>query len=346
MNSSLVETTASVRLHYVTDDEPGIRRVRRRATFIYRTPDDRLVRDEKTLRRIRALVIPPAWSDVWICLSPHGHLQATGRDTAGRKQYRYHPRWRAIRDETKYARLATFGRLLPKIRARVRRDLRLPGIPRNKVLATIVRLMETTHLRVGNEEYLRANNSHGLTTLYDRHVQVRRNGLSFHFRGKGGKPCDVTLDDPRMAAIVRRCRDLPGQKLFQYVDEHGRRRTVGSADVNAYLREISGGDFTAKDFRTWAGTLWAARAVCESEPPQNRRACKRVGSAIVRVAAEHLGNTVAVCRKSYIHPLVLAAVDDRSLRRLLVPSGGVTKSPTAFEAMLLRYLKAGARRAA
>jgi DNA topoisomerase-1 len=275
------------------------------------------VREPATLARIRSLAIPPAWTAVWICAAPNGHLQATGRDARGRKQYRYHPRWRAARDDTKYERMLSFGRALPKIRAAVARDLARQGMPRERVLATVVRLLEATLVRVGNEEYARANHSFGLTTLTDRHVEVDGSRIRFHFRGKSGKAHDITMTDRRLARLVHRCRDLPGQHLFQYVDDNGTPQPIESANVNLYLREISGHDFTAKDFRTWAGTLLAAQQLVSSEgagaedQPGEPRATG-IGSAIAAVAAR-LGNTVAVCRKSYIHPAVLQAFRDRAL---------------------------------
>jgi DNA topoisomerase I len=327
------------KLKLVSDTAPGIQRLKggRSVTFRFR---GRPVRSTTTLQRIRSLVIPPAWTDVWICRSPQGHIQATGRDARGRKQYKYHPRWREVRDQTKYERLASFGNVLPKIRARVRRDLARPHLPREKVLATVVRLMETTSLRVGNEEYVRSNGSYGLTTLRDRHVAVRGPVLRFCFRGKSGKLRDVELTDRRLARIVRRCRDLPGQMLFQYVDDTRRRRTVTSGDVNDYLREISGYDFTAKDFRTWTGTLLGARCLQKVRVPRNQREVKRRCNEVVHAVAEQLGNTDAVCRKSYIHPLVLEAVGKEEwLRRFIRgPSSGLATA-AAWERFLVRAIK-------
>jgi DNA topoisomerase-1 len=265
------------------------------------------IREAATLARIRALAIPPAWRDVWICPIAHGHLQAVGRDARGRKQYRYHPRWRAVRDETKYARLVEFARALPRIRTRVAADLARPGLTRAKVLATVVRLLETTAIRVGNEAYARENGSYGLTTLRNRHVTVRGSQLRFEFRGKGGKRHRVEVSDRRVADIVRRCQDLPGQELFQYRDESGRTQSIDSADINEYLREAGGGAFTAKDFRTWLGTVLAARHL--AEPARASRAVARrrhVRDAINRVSAQ-LGNTPTICRKCYVHPLVVDA---------------------------------------
>jgi len=300
-------------LRYVNDRRPGIRRRRSGAGFRYLTPGGRRVRDGETLARIRSLAIPPAWTDVWICPLAEGHLQATGRDARGRKQYRYHPRWREVRDENKYSRLIEFAGALPRIRRRLRRDLAQSGLPRVKVLAAIVRLLETTLIRIGNEEYARQNNSFGLTTIRNRHVRVRGNRLHFDFRGKSGKEREIDVYDRRLARIVRKCQDLPGQELFAYVGDDGEVHDVDSGDVNDYLREISGRDFTAKDFRTWAGTSLAAQALQEFEEFDSEAAAKRnITSAIERVA-QRLGNTKAVCRKCYIHPAVIDAYLDRTL---------------------------------
>jgi DNA topoisomerase I len=305
-----VESARAAGLRYVSEDSSGIRRRRAGRGFVYLDADGRRVRDAETLRRIRALVIPPAWRDVWISSAPTGHIQAVGRDARGRKQYRYHARWREVRDETKYTRMLVFARTLPRVRARVAHDLARPGLPREKVLATIVRLLETTLIRVGNQEYARANKSFGLTTLRTRHVDVAGTEVRFEFRGKGGKVHAVGVRDPRVARIVRRLQDLPGQELFQYLDESGARRSIGSADVNAYLNEIAGEDFTAKDFRTWAGTVLAALALAEVRAFATAREAKRnVVRAIERVASR-LGNTPAICRKSYVHPEVLNAYLD------------------------------------
>jgi len=299
------ESAASAGLRYVTDAAPGIRRKRAGSGFTYSGADGSRITDEKTLQRIRKLAIPPAYTDVWICPSPNGHLQATGRDARGRKQYRYHPRWREVRDETKFGRMVAFSEVLPRLRARVEADLGRAGLPREKVLATVVRLLECTNIRVGNDEYARANGSYGLTTLKDKHVEVSGGSLRFSFTGKSGKTHQVELSDRRLARIVQRCRDVPGEELFQYLDDDGARQTIGSGDVNDYLREISGQEFTAKDFRTWAGTMLAVRALRELGPMDTEREAK---SAIVRAVdqvAEQLNNTRAVCRKYYIHPTVL-----------------------------------------
>ena len=296
-------------LRYVSDAEPGIARLRSGSSFRYRTPSGKLVRDAETLARIRKLAIPPAWQDVWICTRDDGHLQATGRDARGRKQYRYHSRWREVRDETKYGRMLEFAKALPRIRRRVSQDLALPGLPRDKVLATVVRLLETTRIRVGNEEYARANDSFGLTTLRTRQVQINGSTMNFRFRGKSGVHHSVAHSDRRLAAIVRRMRDLPGYELFQYVDEQGETRAVDSADVNEYLKGIAGEEFTSKDFRTWAGTVLAAEALCALEAPAGKQ---KLAQAIENVARQ-LGNTKAVCRKCYIHPAVINSYFDGSL---------------------------------
>jgi DNA topoisomerase I len=302
-----IESARDARLRYVSDSRPGIRRKRAGKGFSYIGLDGAPIRDDETLRRIKSLAIPPAWEQVWICAQANGHLQATGRDAKGRKQYRYHPRWRATRDETKYAHMIAFGRALPSIRERVERDLSLPGLPREKVLATVVRLLETTLIRVGNEEYAKSNQSYGLTTMRDRHVQIEGTRLRFAFRGKSGVRHNLDLHDRRLAQIVRRCRDLPGYELFQYIDDAGQHQTIDSADVNDYLRAISGEDFTAKDFRTWAGTVLAALALQEFESFDSQsQAKKNVVSAIQNVA-ERLGNTPSVCRKCYVHPAIIDA---------------------------------------
>jgi DNA topoisomerase-1 len=294
-------------LRYVSDDKPGSRRRRSGKGFRYLQPDGAAVRDESTLRRIASLVIPPAWTDVWITTDPRGHLQATGRDAKGRKQYRYHPRWRTVRDESKYERMLAFGDALPTIRARVDADLARPGLPREKVLATVVRLLEATLIRVGNEEYARENRSYGLTTLRNRHVAVNGTELRFEFRGKSGKVHKVSLRDRRLAGVMRRLQALPGQEIFQYVDEEGTRRSIDSDDVNAYLREIAGQDFSAKDFRTWAGTVLCAVALRELEACSSEREARRNVAEVVKSVAQQLGNTPAVCRSCYIHPTVIEA---------------------------------------
>jgi DNA topoisomerase-1 len=303
--------TASAReagLSYGNDTtDPGLTRVRKGRGFTYRGPHGRPVRDAATLARVRSIVIPPAWERVWIAAKANAHIQATGRDARGRKQYRYHPRWTAVRDETKYARMLAFAKALPQARRRVAADLRRAPLTRTRVLATVVALLERTHIRVGNEEYARTNGSFGLTTLLDRHVDVRGRRVHFRFRAKSGVMRAIDLDDARLASSVQRCQDLPGQTLFQYLDETGQRRSIGSTDVNDYLREIAGAAFTAKDFRTWAGTVLAASALCAEVGGASLTARKRFVSAAIGQVADQLGNTKAVCRRCYVHPAVLDA---------------------------------------
>ena len=300
-------------LKYTSDGRPGIRRVRHGSTFRYFGPTGRRVTNRDDLERIKSLVIPPAWENVWICPDHHGHLQATGRDARGRKQYRYHPRWREVRDETKYYRLIGFAKALPAIRRRTTADLRRNGLQREKVLALVVRLLEKTLIRVGNDEYARQNRSFGLTTLRDGHVDVRGGRVRFTFRGKSGIDHEISLDDRRLARIVKACRDIPGYDLFQYYDESGARRAIGSADVNAYLKEITGEDFTSKDFRTWAGTVMAAGLLRACEPSTSATHAKRNILRAVESVAQRLGNTKAVSRKCYIHPAIFDCYIDGSL---------------------------------
>jgi DNA topoisomerase I len=281
--------------------------------FAYVDPVGKVVRNKETLARIRSLVIPPAWTDVWVCPLAQGHLQATGRDAKGRKQHRYHPRWREVRDETKYGRMIAFGQALATIRKRVEKDLALPGLPREKVLATVVRLLETTLIRVGNEDYARQNGSFGLTTMRDKHAEFQGGAVRFEFRGKSGVWHAVEVQDRRLAKIVKQCQDVPGQELFQYVDDAGQRCTIDSADVNAYLREVSGADFTAKDFRTWYGTVLAAQALREFEAFDSQAEAKRNLVRAIEAVAKKLGNTKAVCRKCYVHPAVFDAYLDGTL---------------------------------
>jgi DNA topoisomerase-1 len=303
----------SAGLRYVGDGMPGIRRKRIGKAFTYIGADGKPVCDPDEMRRIQSLVIPPGWSDVWICPIPTGHIQATARDAKGRKQYRYHPRWRMIRDETKYDKMIAFGQVLPRIRRRVDADLARPGLPREKILATVVRLLETTLIRVGNEEYARHNASFGLTTMRDRHVDVSGSTLRFEFRGKSGVQHSVDIKDRRLARVVKRSQDLPGEELFQYLGENGERHTIESSDVNNYLREITGEDFTAKDFRTWAGTVLAATALREFEAWDSKAQAKRNVVRAIESVAKRLGNTKAVCKKCYIHPAVLNTYLDGSL---------------------------------
>ncbi len=312
-----IKSANAVGLRYVTDDMPGISRQKSGHGFIYRLASGKLVRDQKTLSRIKSLAIPPAWTDVWICPSANGHLQATGRDARRRKQHRYHPRWREIRDDHKYTLMLAFAKALPRIRKRVNHDLSLPDLCRPKVLATVVRLLELSLIRVGNDEYARDNDSFGLTTMKGRHVDVNGSTLRFSFRGKAGKRHVVDIHDRRLARIVKTCQDLPGQELFQYVDEEGKTQDVRSTDVNDYLREISAQDFTAKDFRTWAGTVLAAMALCELGNCDSRAQTKNNVVSAIESVATRLGNTPAICRKCYVHPDVIDAYLDGSLVKRL-----------------------------
>ena len=302
--SDPIESAQAAGLRYVSDTQPGIRRKKSGKGFSYVGTDGKPIRDEKELARIRSLAIPPAYTDVWICPSPNGHIQATGRDARGRKQYRYHPKWREARDETKFGRMLAFSEVLPKIRERIDRDLARPGLPREKVLATVVSLLECTCIRVGNDEYAKANRSYGLTTLQDRHVEISGSNLRFEFRGKSGKAHRVDLNDRRLARIVQRCQALPGEDLFQFLDDEGVRQTIGSGDVNDYIKEISGQEFTAKDFRTWAGTLLAVGALTEIGPWSSQRHAKSNVLKAIDLVAEQLNNTRAVCRKYYVHPAI------------------------------------------
>jgi len=308
-----VVTARQVGLRYVGDHVPGIKRVPDKDGFLYIDADGKRVRDEATLARIKSLAIPPAWTDVWICPWENGHIQATGRDAKKRKQYRYHSRWRNVRDEAKYERMLSFGKALPLIRQRVDEALKLPGLPREKVLATIVYLLEATMMRIGNEEYARQNKSFGLTTLRDRHVRIDGSEVEFRFRGKSGVQHSIKVDDPRLSRIIRRVRDLPGQELFQYVDDDGEQRTVDSADVNDYLRSLTGEDYTAKDFRTWSGTVLAAFALQEYERFDSEAQAKKNVVRAIESVAERLGNTPSICRKCYVHPAVIESYLDGTM---------------------------------
>lgn len=299
------DTAQSAGLIYVSDEEPGIRRKKAGNGFTYKTSDGKTLKDKAVLMRIRSLAIPPAWTDVWICGKANGHIQATGRDARGRKQYKYHPKFREIREEAKFEHLMEFARLLPKIRAKVSEHMSLRGLPREKVLATTVHLLEATLIRVGNDDYAKQNKSYGLTTLRDPHVKINGSELRFQFKGKGGKTWRLKMTDRRVAKIVKACQELPGQELLQYIDENGDRQDVTSSDVNDYLREITGQEITAKDFRTWAGTVLAALALREFESfDSDAKAKKNVRAAIENVATR-LGNTPTICRKCYIHPEIL-----------------------------------------
>ena len=338
---SVLRSARSAGLRYVRDDRPGIRREMGPLGFRYRGPNGKVIRAASTLKRIRALVIPPAWADVWICTDPRGHLQATGRDARGRKQYRYHPRWRESRDETKFYRLQAFATALPAIRARTAADLAKPGLGRARVLASVVRLLERTLIRVGNDEYARDNGSFGLTTLRDGHVDVKGATIRFQFRGKSGKRHEVGLEDRRLARIVRACRDLPGQELFQYLDDAGRRRDVTSTDVNAYLKEISGENFTAKDFRTWSATVLACTSLGGFKPASSRAQAKKNIVTAIEAVAGVLGNTRSVCRKAYIDPGVLDAYESGALARVWSkPAKGKSRGGLrADEVMTLNLLR-------
>jgi DNA topoisomerase-1 len=336
---------AEAGLRWSTDARPGISRRRAGKGWTYRTAAGDVVRDKATLSRIRALAIPPAWTDVWICADSRGHLQATGRDARGRKQHRYHPAFREHREAAKFDRMMAFAELLPQIRERVDRDLARPGLPREKVLAAVVRLLELTLIRVGNEEYARLNRSFGLTTLRDRHATIEGARVRFRFTGKSGKRHDVTLRDRRLARVVARCQELPGQDLLQYVDDDGEVRDVRSEDVNAYLREITdGAEITAKDFRTWAGTVLTYRALRALQPGASDREARRNVVEAIRQTSERLGNTPAVARRSYVHPAVLYAYLDGGIGEALVdvaeeqaaPPAGTTADEEAGVMDLLR----------
>jgi len=331
------EAAKAVGLRYVSDQQSGISRIGAPGHFRYRGPDGKSIRDRETLARIKSLVIPPAWTDVWIARGADAHLQATGRDARGRKQYRYHPDFAQIRDAVKYAHLVEFAEALPGLRRRLKRDLRRPGLPREKILAAIVTLLEQTLIRVGNEDYARANKSFGLTTLRNRHVKVRGAEVRFLFKGKSGKQWSLAVRDRRVSKVLRSCQELPGQHLFEYLGDDGAVHGVSSSDVNDYLREITGRDITAKDFRTWAGTVKAAMGFREQDGPFTKKAVR----SVIAVVAEELGNTVAVCRKCYIHPGVLAGFEAGTLR-LHVPARG-RDGLNPQELAVLAYLKRLAR---
>jgi DNA topoisomerase I len=349
-----IDSARAAGLRYTTDAVPGITRRRSGSGFTYFTASGRVLKDPAELHRIRSLVIPPAWEDVWICSDSRGHLQATGRDARGRKQYRYHPRWREVRDETKYYRLIGFAQILPAVRRRTDADLRRQGLPKEKVLAAVVQLLEKTLIRVGNDEYARHNRSFGLTTLRDGHVEVSGARLTFAFRGKSGVEHEVDLDDRRLARVVKACRDLPGYELFQYLDEEGKRQSIESSDVNEYLRDITGEDFTSKDFRTWAGTVLAAQLLKDFEAFESDAQAKRNIVEAVEAVAKRLGNTKAVCRKCYIHPAILETYFDGSLvqtvsqraRRMAQGAGALSEGEAAVLGLLQRRLARETRRRA
>jgi DNA topoisomerase-1 len=351
-----VKSAALARLRYVTDDRPGLRRLTSGSGFRYVGVNGQVIRRKEILARIRALAIPPAWTDVWICPDPRGHVQATGRDAKKRKQYRYHADWRATRDETKFDRMQAFARALPILRRRTHADLSRPGLPREKVLATLVQLLERSLIRVGNEEYARQNDSFGLTTMRNKHVKVSGGTVRFQFRGKSGKHHTIDVNDWRLAQIVKQCRDLPGQELFQYLDAEGRRQRVGSGDLNSYVRDVTGEEFTSKDFRTWWGTVLAVKALRELEPGRNKTQCEKNVLLAVEAVAGLLGNTRAVCRKSYVHPGVIDCYVDGSLVKILerrvkaaARSAAGLRPDEAAVLMLLKHLhnkETGRRKAA
>ena len=329
-------------MRYANCANPGLTRERRGSGFAYRDHHGRLIRDRKTLARIRALVLPPAWTDVWISTDPRAHLQATGRDAAGRKQYRYHAGWRAERDSKKYHRMLAFASVLPLIRRRSRRDMMGPACCRPRVLATVVELLARTYIRIGNEEYKRKHRSHGLSTLQNRHVTISGRKLRFAFRGKSGVFQSIEIEEPRLATAVRECRDLPGPTLFQYRDDRRRVRSLSSTDINNYLREISGASFSAKDFRTWAGTLAAAEALDALDRPDTKTAINRTIVKAVDQVAAVLGNTRAVCRSSYIHPAVLDSFRN-GVTLSGVPAAATPRGLLDAEARLVTLLKRAAR---
>lgn len=332
------------KLRYVSDADPGLGRKRRGKGFSHLNADGTLVKDKGLRRRLGALAIPPAWTEVWICPFENGHIQATGRDERGRKQYLYHPQWREVRDNAKFEHMLNFGRRLPRIRRRVQRDLKLPGLPKDKVLAAVVKLLETTLIRVGNATYARENGSYGLTTMRKKHVDVSGAEVAFEFVGKSGKAWEVELRDPRIARIVKQCEELPGYQLFKYFDEDGVCHTLESGDVNDYLKRISGEDISAKDFRTWAGTVLATCSLIGLEHVETKTQATKNVTAMVKEVARKLGNTPAVCRKSYVHPDVISCYLNGSLSKLVtvgeaVPSASA-RGLRAEEVAVLRFLEA------
>lgn len=345
------EAARDAGLHYSNDKKPGIRRVFKRGKPQFLHPDGKPVTDQNTLVRIKRLAIPPAWTGVWICPKENGHIQAVGRDAKGRKQYRYHEEWRKHRDENKFGRMMLFAKTLPGIRQRVAKDMQLPGLPREKVLATIVALLESTLIRVGNDEYARQNGSYGLTTMRDRHARISGSKIEFSFKGKSGKRHEISIQDPQLARIVRKCQDMPGQELFAYQDDNGQSRDVTSQDVNDYLRAIAGEEFTAKDFRTWAGTVLAAIALREFQQFTHQKEAKKNVVTAIESVAQMLGNTPAVCRKCYVHPQVLeaylggdtiATIKQRA-ERLSKSSKKLRPEEAAVLALLQQRLKKAAR---
>lgn len=342
-----IDVAAHASLRHVSDADPGIRRVRSGRGFAYRDPNGTLIRRSSELARVRSLAIPPAWRDVWICPRADGHIQATGRDARGRKQYRYHSAWQTARGMEKYRRMLAFARALPQLRATVARDLGQRDLPRERVLAAVVSLLEKTLIRVGNDEYARTNNSFGLTTLRDEHADVTGSTVTFSFRGKSGVEHCIDLSDHRLARIVRRCQELPGQQLFQYVTAEGEPRAVGSAEVNDYLRAATGGDFTAKDVRTWFGTVLTARGLAACDPPSSGTAAHREIVRVISDTAAALGNTRAVCRRCYVHPAVLAAYRDGTLRSAFdTADAGEREGWDHAERAVLRLLRRSTNRRA
>lgn len=333
-----VKSAKEAGLRYFIPKGSGIRRRHAGSGFVYLDEDDKPVNDEETLERIRSLVIPPAWTSVWISPKPNTHIQAVGRDARGRKQYRYHPKYRQIRDLVKFDRMRAFGKVLPRIRRVVGRDLARPGLPKRKILAALVKLLETTYIRVGNEEYAEENGSFGLTTLKNQHVQVLGDTLKFKFRGKSAQHHEITVKDPRLARIVRKCRDLPGSGLFEYLDEEGKPASIESGDVNDYLREISGGEFTAKDFRTWGGTCLAASCLLAKVAEKaDSPATKSILVDVVKEVAGKLGNKPATCKKYYIHPAILDSFSAGTLHEL-ADKFRDSKSNYAYERIVLSLI--------
>jgi DNA topoisomerase I len=342
VDSSVEPEKAAAReagLRYVSDDEPGIRRGRAGRGFSYRLPDGGLVKDSDVLQRIRSLAIPPAWRDVWICVRANGHLQATGRDDKGRKQYRYHTQWREIRDLDKFEHVLEFAKRLPRVRARIEKDLRRRGMAREKVLATVVSLLDKTLIRVGNDEYAKDNGSYGLTTLRPRHLTVEGSELRFHFKGKSGKVWKLKVRDRRIARVVKNCQELPGQQLFQYPDDDGLLRAISSADVNDYLREITDYDVSTKDFRTWAGTVLGALALSAVGPFDTKAQAKGNVRRAIEAVAARLGNTPTVCRKCYVHPEIVACYLEGVLPTIAAEEGDRETDLPTEEAAVLRLLK-------
>ncbi|HEX8316403.1 MAG TPA: DNA topoisomerase IB [Flavisolibacter sp.] len=330
-------------LVYVSDKDPGIIRQKKGSGFSY-TYKDETVTDEKILERIKKLAIPPAWTKVWICKKETGHIQATGFDVKGRKQYRYHPQWNLMRNETKFHRLFEFGKVLPSIRLKVEEDLGKKELSEEKVLATVVSLMERTFIRIGNDDYEKLYGSYGLTTLKDNHVKVVGSTVQFSFKGKKGIYHNITLKNPKLARLVKQCRDIPGKELFQYFDRDGNRRSIDSGMVNLYIKEASGGDFTAKDFRTWAGTLHILQCFCSQENPETDTDCKRNILSALDEVSEKLGNTRTVCKKYYVHPGIIRLYEDRSLARYIKQLDDIEKNDhltglTSEERVLMKILK-------